>query len=123
MAKKNAKASQKLTDIIIQGIREKKGLGIVRMDLRKVHSAFCDFFIVCHATSNRQVDSIAESVVDEVRKATGEKPAHVEGRQNAEWVLVDYADVVVHIFQEKLREHYAIEELWADAAVETIADI
>lgn len=112
--------SEKLTDIIIQGIQEKKGHSIVKMDLRKVGSAICDFFVVCHGSSNRQVDSIAGSVMEEVQKATGEKPFNTEGKQNAEWILLDFVNVVVHVFQESVRDHYALEELWADAGIEQI---
>ena len=114
--------SGKLTEAIIRGIQEKKGLSIVTMDLRNVGNAFCDFFIVCHGSSTRQVDSIADSIIDEVHKSIGEKPLTTEGKRNAEWVLIDFVNVVVHIFQEKLRDHYAIEDLWADASIQRIAE-
>ena len=114
--------SEKLTEIIIRGIQEKKGLNIVKMDLRQVGSAISDFFIVCHGTSNRQVDSIADSAEEEVRKSTGEKPLNTEGKQNAEWILLDFVNVVVHIFQDKFRDHYGIEDLWSDAAIQVIAE-
>lgn len=90
------------------------------MDLRDIGNAISDFFVICHGTSNRQVDAIADSVLDEVKKLTGERPVNTEGKQNAEWVLIDFVDVVVHVFQEKFREHYALEELWADASIEQI---
>lgn len=114
--------SEILTDAIIRGIQEKKGINIVKMDLRNVGSAICDFFIVCHGTSNRQVDSIADSVVEEVMKSTGEKPFIAEGKRNAEWVLLDFVNVIVHIFQDKFRDHYGIEDLWSDAAIQDIAE-
>lgn len=114
--------SEVLTDVIIKGIQEKKGLSIVKMDLRNVGNAFCDFFVVCHGSSNRQVDSIADSILEEVQKTTGEKPFTTEGKRNAEWVLIDFVNVVVHVFQEKWRDHYAIEDLWADAAIQRIAE-
>jgi len=112
--------SEKLAGIIIKGIQEKKGQSIIKMDLRDIGNAISDFFVICHATSNRQVDAIADSVMDEVKKLTGEKPVNTEGKQNAEWVLIDFVDVVVHVFQEKFRERYALEELWADAPIEQI---
>lgn len=112
--------SEKLAGIIIKGIQEKKGQSIIKMDLRDIGSAISDFFVICHGTSNRQVDAIADSVLDEVKKLTGERPINTEGKQNAEWVLIDFVDVVVHVFQEKFREHYALEELWADASIEQI---
>lgn len=112
--------SEKLAGIIIKGIQEKKGQSIIKMDLRDIGNAISDFFVICHGTSNRQVDAIADSVLDEVKKLTGERPVNTEGKQNAEWVLIDFVDVVVHVFQEKFREHYALEELWADASIEQI---
>lgn len=114
--------SEVLTEVIIRGIQEKKGLSIVKMDLRNVGNAFCDFFIVCHGSSNRQVDSIADSILEVVQKTIGEKPFTTEGKRNAEWILIDFVNVVVHVFQEKWRDHYAIEDLWADAAIQRIAE-
>jgi ribosome-associated protein len=120
--KKTAANSEKLAEIIIQGIQDKKGQVIKLIDLRKVNNAISDFFIVCHASSNRQVDSIADSVFEFVQNNTGEKPFNVEGKRQSEWVLLDYVDVVVHVFQEKLRDHYALEDLWADAHITQIED-
>ena len=114
--------SEELAAFIIEGIREKKGHDIVRIDLRNIHNAISDFFVICHANSDRQVDAIATSIDETVRKHTGDRPNTIEGRQNAEWVLMDYVDVVVHVFQEKLRHLYALEDLWADAAVEQMHD-
>jgi ribosome-associated protein len=113
--KKKSESSDLLTEIIIKGIQDKKGKNIVSLNLKNIHHAVSDYFIVCHGTSNIQVQAIAESVEDEVRKAIGAKPWHREGMQNAEWILLDYVDVVVHIFQENTRNFYNIEKLWADA--------
>lgn len=120
MAKKQGSESEALAAIAAQGMQEKKGINIVIMDLRKLKSAFADFFVICHGTSNRQVDAIADGVEDEIRKLTGEKPLHREGTDTAEWILLDYVNVVVHIFQEEKREFYGIEELWGDAEVKKI---
>jgi len=117
-----ALSSEKLADIAIKGIQEKKGNEIVKLDLRKLDHAIADYFIVCHANSTTQVSSIADSVEDEIRKTTGEKPIAVEGKRNGEWVLIDFANVMVHDFQKEFREHYALEDLWADALVEQIND-
>ncbi len=117
-----ALSSEKLADIAIKGIQEKKGNEIVKLDLRKLDHAIADYFIVCHANSTTQVSSIADSVEDEIRKTTGEKPIAVEGKRNGEWVLIDFANVMVHVFQKEFREHYALEDLWADALVEQIND-
>ena len=90
----------------------------MQIDLRKIGNSISDFFIICHGSSNRQVDSIAESVIDSI----GDRPNSVEGRTNAEWILLDYVDVVVHVFQESVRELYSLEDLWADAPIEKIID-
>jgi ribosome-associated protein len=118
--KKKAETSDFLTEIIIKGILDKKGKQIVSMNLKEVQHAVSDYFIVCHGTSSTQVHAIAESIEDEVREAIGLKPWHREGMQNLEWVLLDYVDVVVHIFQEDARKFYQIENLWADADVKII---
>ena len=114
--------SEELSDAIIEGIREKKGLEIVRVDLREVHNSVSDFFVICHATSDRQVDAISDSVFDVVPDQLGDKPNAVEGKQNAEWILMDYVDVVVHVFKKELRELYALEDLWADAPIEQFGE-
>jgi ribosome-associated protein len=109
--------SELLSEIIIQGIAEKKGKDIVSIDLGTIKSSICDYFIVCHGTSRPHVEAIADSVEKEVRKAVGLKPLHKEGFQNSEWILLDYIDVVVHIFMEKTRDFYQLETLWADAEI------
>jgi ribosome-associated protein len=109
--------SDSLSEIVIKGIQEKKGKNIVSMNLKNIQNAVTDYFIVCHGISSTQVIAIADSIETEVRKSSGIKPWHKEGFQNAEWILLDYADVVVHVFQEKIRDFYQIESLWADAEV------
>jgi len=110
-----------LAQLAVEGILEKKGSDIVSMDLRNVKHAVTDYFIICHAESTTQVAAIARSVEEEIYKATGEDPWHKEGFQNAEWILLDYVNVVVHIFQKEKRDFYAVESLWADAEVLKIA--
>jgi ribosome-associated protein len=123
MAKKQIQAaSGLLADIIIHGIQEKKGIDIILMDLRKIHNAMSDYFIVCHGTSKTQVDAIANAVAEEVKKAIGENPIHKEGLENSEWILMDYFDVVVHIFEESRRDFYNLEKLWADAEITKIKE-
>ena len=117
-----ASDSEKLAELIIKEIQEKKGKQIQLLDLRDINNAVCDFFIICHGNSNRQVDSIADSVLKIVRKKKGEKPLNMEGKSQADWILLDYINVVVHVFQEDFREHYALDELWADANIELIND-
>lgn len=125
MAKKRIKKenTENLSEIIIKGIQEKKGKDIVSLDLRKLDNAVSDYFIVCHGNSNTQVLAIADSIQDEVLNATGLKPWHKEGMLNAEWILLDYSDIVVHIFQETPRHFYQIEKLWADAEINQIETI
>lgn len=117
--KKQLKADE-LAELIVKGIQEKKGENIVQLDLRGLDGAVTDFFIVCEASSTTQVNAISDSIEDEVRKTCGEKPWHVEGTDNLEWVLMDYVNVVAHIFQPEKREFFNIEELWADAKIKEI---
>lgn len=104
-----------LLDAIVKGIQEKKGKDIVSLHLDKIQSTVCDYFVVCHGTSRTHVNAISESVEETVKKAIGVNPHRREGTGNAEWILLDYLDVVVHVFQEPVRQFYQLEQLWADA--------
>ncbi len=104
-----------LKNWVIEGIKEKKGKNIVVLDLRKMKEAVTDYFIICHGDSTTQVKAIAESVDEEVHKALGVRAWQIEGRENASWVLVDYGDVVAHVFLRDIREFYNLEDLWNDA--------
>ena len=106
---------QKLIDTIVEAIDDKKGKGIVSLDLSGFDGAICSHFVVCHADSTTQVDAISGGIEDKVFEVMGEWPMRVEGRQNAFWVAMDDNDVIVHIFQTEMREYYRLEELWADA--------
>ena len=120
MATKKVKtASEMLSEIIVEGMLDKKGESVVKIDLRKMKNAIADFFVVCHGNSRAQVEAIADSVQMEVKKAVGQNVWKKEGFENAEWVLLDYFDVVVHIFQTDARKFYRLEDLWADALVTT----
>lgn len=120
--KKKQDGTELLLGSIVEGIFEKKGQDVLKIDLRKLESRIADFFIICHGSSVNQVDSICDSVEDIVIKLTGEKPAHVEGLENCFWVLLDYGNVVVHIFLEEYRQFYSLESLWADAPIEVMKD-
>lgn len=120
--KKKSDETEILVDAIIEGIFEKKGNDVVKIDLRNLDNRVSDYFIICDARSTTQVDSICDSVEDTVRAKTGEKPAHVEGLDNCFWVLLDYGNVLVHIFQQEYRNYYNLESLWADAAIEKVVD-
>jgi ribosome-associated protein len=115
MKKNTTSSTEQLVEEIVNSIQDVKGENIKSLDLRKVPNAVADFFIVCHGNSHTQVQAIARRIDDNAEKNLGETPWHKEGIQNAEWVLLDYSDVVVHIFYREAREFYAIEELWADA--------
>ena len=115
ISEKTLEATEVLKEEIIKGIQEKKGIEIICLNLAKINSTVCDYFVVCHGTSNTHVNAIAESIEEQVSKNTGLKPRRKEGFANAEWILLDYLDVVVHVFQEHVRKYYNLEDLWADA--------
>ncbi|UZO80558.1 ribosome silencing factor [Aquimarina sp. ERC-38] len=105
---------------IIRGIEEVKGDDISILDLRDIDNTVCNYFVICNGTSNTQVNAIVNSIQKIVSKSLKDKPWHVEGSENAEWVLIDYVHVVVHVFQKHIREFYDIEGLWGDAKTTTI---
>ncbi|MEM6842376.1 MAG: ribosome silencing factor [Bacteroidota bacterium] len=109
--------SKELSDIMVLGMQEKKAEDIVKLDLRKVKSAVADFFIICSGNSDTQLDAIADSIEKEAKERAGENPWHREGRENREWILLDYVTVVAHIFKRDRREFFALEELWGDAII------
>lgn len=111
--------SGRLAEVIVHGMQEKKGNDIVRMDLRNINATLSDYFVICHADSAAQINAIASSVEEEVYKTFGQEPWRKEGQNNGEWILLDFVDVVVHIFRTEKRSHYGIEDLWGDAQVET----
>ena len=119
MAKKTVSTDVLLTNII-KGIEEVKGNDIEILDLRAIDTAVCDYFVICNGTSNTQVNAIVNSVQKTVSKELKDKPWHIEGTDNAEWVLMDYVSIVVHVFQKEIREYYNIEGLWGDAKITTI---
>lgn len=100
---------------IIDGMEDRKAQGITVMDLRDIDNTICNFFVICEGTSNTQVNAIAEHVEETTRQNLREKPWHVEGKDTAQWVLLDYVDTVVHVFQKEIREYYDLEGLWGDA--------
>lgn len=108
-------ASIKLKEKVVEGIQKKKGHDIVILDMAQIENAVCRYFIVCHGDSNIQVTAIAESIEEHVKTSLHETILHREGYKNAQWILLDYGDVVVHVFQKPYREFYNLEALWADA--------
>jgi len=117
MTQKVKLASLDLVNALLEGILEKKGEEILVLDLKKLPHAIADYFIICEASNERQVNAIADQLEREVRKKIKEKPWHVEGKENLEWVLIDYFNVVVHIFKKETRKFYALEDLWADGEI------
>ncbi len=113
--KKIGNLSTFLSEIAVHGIQEKKGNDIVRLDLRELNSSVSDYFIICNADSATQVKAIADSVEKEIYKNTQTNPWRKEGQDHADWIILDYFDVVVHIFKTEKREFYGIEDLWGDA--------
>ena len=109
-----------LIEKIVDGISDVKGQNIEMIDLRKIENRICDFYIICSGSSNTHVSAILESVKKKVSKSLKEKPSHTEGEETAEWILLDYINVVVHIFQKQVREFYKIEELWGDCKINMI---
>jgi len=114
--------TEQLIDAIVEGIQRKKGIDIVKIDLTKINHTECKYFIICHGNSNTQVDAISHSVEDTVIELINEKAWHTDGYQNSIWVLLDYADIMVHIFQRDARQFYDLENLWADAHIELIKE-
>jgi len=119
MSKKEAGTDQLITHII-KGIEEVKGQDTQILDLREIENTVCDYFIICNGTSNTQVNAIVNSIQKIVSKSLKEKAWHIEGSDNAEWVLMDYVHVVVHVFQKHIRDFYDIEGLWGDAKTVSI---
>jgi len=115
--------SKKLCDAIVEGMQENKAKNITVLDLREIGNAVCDYFVICSGESSTQVDGVSSSVMRHTRKVLKEKPWHIEGKNNAEWVLLDYVNVVAHIFYKDARPFYDLEDLWADAKRTDIPDL
>lgn len=115
--------TEPLVDAVVQGMQHVKAKDIVHLDMRGVPNAVSDHFIICHGSSRTQVDAIAQSVEEYTKKLVGEKPWHHEGKQNAGWILLDYVDVVVHIFLDEVRTFYGLDQLWGDALRKTYENV
>jgi len=119
MTIKTVNTDQLITEVIT-GIEDVKGENITILDLREIENTVCDYFIICNGNSNTQVSAISGSIQKKVGKNLKDKPWHVEGEPNAEWILIDYVNVVVHVFQKQVREFYNLEGLWGDAKITNI---
>ena len=118
--KTNTPSSDELITFAINGIEDVKGQNITILDLRDIENTVCDYFIICSGNSNTQVNAITGSIQKLVSKELKDKPWHIEGQNNSEWILMDYVNVVVHVFQKQIREFYDIESLWGDAKITEI---
>lgn len=114
--------SEKLSKAVVKGMQEKKATDIVILDLRNVKNAIADFFVLCSGGSDKQLDAISESIDEQVYKAVKENPWHTEGKNNKEWMLLDYINVVAHVFRKDRRQFYVLEKLWGDAEITEIED-
>ena len=116
-------SSELLQKFVVEGLQEIKGENITILDLREIDNAVTDFFIIAEGSSNTQVNALSASVHKSVRENVGDRPWHIEGKENAEWVLMDYVNVVVHVFQKGIREFYDLESLWGDAPTTTLENL
>lgn len=112
---------EKLVEQIIETLNENKAVDIVKIDLRRIENCFCSFFVICHGTSGTHIAGLTDAVEEKVREDLDERPFHIEGLNAAQWVVVDYGDIVVHIFEKELRDYYQLEDFWADAQITEIA--
>lgn len=117
MAESNTLSVEKKRELIMEAIREKKGHQILSIDLTEVENSICECFIICHGESNTQVSAIVDSIEKKLKEESGIRAHHVEGLKNSQWVLMDFFDILVHVFQEEYRSFYRLEELWADGKV------
>ena len=111
---------ESLVKVIIEAILEKKGRNIVKIDLKEVKNTVCDYFIICEGESNTQVNALAENIDKQTHLIIKNPPHHIEGRENSQWILLDFFSVVVHVFQKEQRSFYKLEDLWSDGKLETI---
>lgn len=123
MKKKTEETEELLLDVIIKSIKNKKGKEIVSIDLRKIDNSVCDYFVICHADSTTQVSAIAEEIRKKTKEEANQPADHVEGISNSHWVLIDYLQIVVHIFLDEYRRFYHLEELWADGILTEHEDL
>jgi ribosome-associated protein len=122
MKQKKQITAEDLCRCVVNGMLEKKANNVVVMDLRNVKNAITDFFVICSGNSDTQIDAIATSIEDEVFKITKQHPWHSEGKQQKEWILMDYVEVVAHVFRKDRREFYDLESLWGDAEISEIGE-
>lgn len=112
-----------LTTRIVEGIQERKGKRISIVDLSNLETASAQKYIICQGTSTMQVSGVADSVREYVQKTTGRKPYNYDGYKNCQWIIIDYGEILVHVFLPEFREFYSLEQLWSDAVITEIEDL
>lgn len=115
--------TEKLCEQIVKGMQEKKAADIVILNLKGIKNSIADYFIICSGNSDNQVDAITDFVEEHVYKTIQQDPWHKEGKENKEWILLDYVDVVAHVFKKERRDFYALEDLWGDASIVKVGDL
>lgn len=118
--KKKEVSSEALSQLIVQGMKEKKATDIIILDLKKTKNSIADFFVICSGSNENQLDAITDSIKEIVYKSTEQNPWHIEGKEFKEWILLDYVDVVAHVLKKDRRQFYELEDLWADAIITEI---
>lgn len=112
--------TETIVDKVIEALEDQKALQIVKIDLRKIENCFCSFFVICHGTSGTHIAGLTDAVEEKVREDLNEKPFHTEGLKASHWAVLDYGDVVVHVFDKELRDYYQLEEFWGDGITEAL---
>lgn len=115
-------SSEILSEWVVEGMKDKKAIDVVVMDLREVKHAIADYFVICSGNSDTQIDAISDSIEEQIHKNSKQNPWKREGQQNKEWILLDYVDVVAHVFNKEKRTFYGLEELWGDAKITRIEE-
>lgn len=114
--------TEDIVDKVIEALEDNKAREVVKIDLRKIENCFCSFFVICHGTSGTHIAGLADAVEEKVKEDLRESPFHTEGLNAARWAVLDYGDVVVHIFDKEMRDFYQLEDFWGDGIIERIPD-
>jgi len=117
LKKQDEVSTDELLNCIIEAIKDKNGKELKLLDLQKLENSVCDYFVICHGTSNTHIDAITDKIYREAKEKLNELPFSKEGLENKTWILLDYGSIVIHVFQEEYRRFYNLEDLWADAQI------
>ncbi len=114
--------TEELVNKVIEALEDNKAHQIIKIDLRQIENCFCSFFVICHGTSGTHIAGLTDAVEEKVKEDLGDSPFHSEGLNTSRWTVLDYGDVVVHIFDKELRDYYQLEEFWGDGILEEIPE-